>query len=779
VIVCHTTADGERLIDLAQVDLVTHLAQRLGPATTQRLHARLAQYFAEPIADDIGSSLDDRYSRAKAAARHWANADRPRHAADAERVAAGLAEQTLAYQEARDHYKRAIRLFTQLLARNARKETVSLDDHEDLLILANCLYRLGQMTRLANERRSGPGKDPTKYFHQALKRLQELSTNLHDRRLAAPQPADPAAVSPRDLPKPNIIRHHIRLCEALSGWINLELAEWHELRGESQRSRELLFDTLRHAEAARGEADSRWLLAAASVRLAQQLVNDAVELRFDHPIRAHNLIIEALFQVERVIGLQAVSPEEERNLEDPRSRAWMVLGQILQTMEVEPRLAEWALRRMNEHRRDVSDLVDMMTDRQLGLFLLSRAHRTADDPTAKSEARTLLERHARWATESGLDREHSAAFISLALLELVEQADAERPDLAAAWSYVDRAIEHSPDPRLSENAGLLRGVLRAIAERDTSGTAFHDSGVVAEFRAALRLPTSAEDGEVLRTGWTTTLVRLLRICPHLKHELGLTAAFTDRQPSELFDALALDRQLEQTFDQADAYLDALDSDGPLVPSNDRAIWKLLRWRVAGECFRHAEMARDLALELLRIHFVESDLDDIMPLLERDLEYGVAVHEWYRSTDPSRLLTLARESNMSIDGAEWASPKLLSGRLAIQVLDRQYRASAEIGHERFARISSMVTNWATACDDAGPLEQMVFVALQMSEPFSGTPAWHRLAREPGQLAAAYAAAVAERSDQVRQAGLPIVQDLHLADAEMAATATHTDERGDDA
>ena len=72
--------------------------------------------------------------------------------------------------------------------------------------------------------------------------------------------------------------------------------------------------------------------------------------------------------------------------DESRSRAWMVLGQILQTMEVEPRLAEWALRRMNEHRRDVSDLVDMMTDRQLGLFLLSRAHRDRDDAVAESEA---------------------------------------------------------------------------------------------------------------------------------------------------------------------------------------------------------------------------------------------------------------------------------------------------------------------------------------------------------------------------------------------------------
>ncbi len=389
VIVCHRSADGERMISLAQYDLVAHLTSRLDRATTHRLHERLAQYFAAPIAGDVGTSLDDRYTYARAAATHWASARRPRKAADAERFAAGLAEQALAYPEARRHYQRAIRLFTQLLAQTGRAATVDLVDHEDLLILASCLYRLGQMTRLANERGSIDEDtiDPAKYFRQALRRLQELSVSLHDKRLDAPTSPDGASVSHRDLPQPNIIRHHIRLCETMSGWVNLELAEWHDVRKVGD-SRQLLFEALRHAEAARGEADSRWLLAAASSRLAQQLVDDAGNVRFESPVRSHNLAVEALFQIERVIGLAAVSPDEDRNLEEPRSRAWMVLGQLFQTLEVEPGLAEWAFRRMNEHRNDVSDLVDMMTDRRLGLFLLS-THRGGPDG-ARSGARLAI-----------------------------------------------------------------------------------------------------------------------------------------------------------------------------------------------------------------------------------------------------------------------------------------------------------------------------------------------------------------------------------------------------
>ena len=771
VIGCHTSIDGERMIEVAQVDLVSHLVRRLGSGT-QHLHARLAQYFTEPIGRDIGSSLDDRYTRAEAAAMHWAAANRPRHAADAERFAAGLAEQALAYGEARDHYRRAIRLFTQLLARSSRNETVYIEDHQDLLILASCLYRLGQMTRLASERESisGNGADPTKYFLQALKRLEELSANLHDKRQSAPEPADVAPVPQRDLPRPNIIRHHIRLCAALSGWIDLELAEWHELCGDSQRSRELLFDALRHAESARGEADSRWLLVAASVRLAQQLVDDAVEIRFEHPVRAHNLAIEALYQIERVINLQAVSPDEDHNLDDPRSRAWMVLGRSFQSLVGDPQLAEWAFRRMNEHRRDVGDLVDMMTDRQLGLFLLSRSRcGSGTGATVGAEARLLLERHARWAIESGLDREHAAAALSRAVLTLVEQAAADRPDLASAHAFVEETIRHSPDRLLTENARLLRGVLLALDHGRPGLAAMEHPAVVEAFRTALDM-TAASDDEVLGRGWTTALVRLARVCPDLTRALGMTDQLDAPDRSRLQATIADDPRFQFAIGEADRYLAALDDRASPAPSNDDAIWTLLRHRVAHECYVHAERSRNVALQLVRIHIDDLETDVPRSLLERDVAYAVAVHEWYRSTDPSRLLTLAREANVSIDGAEWASPKLLSGRLALHVLDSQYEASQELGRMRFERIGAMVRNWALAADDAAPLEQLLFVAIQMSEPFSGTGGWHQLALRPGHLAAAYRDALEERFAQVRQAGLPIVQDLHLLDAEPVTVAS---------
>ena len=784
VLNCHLSVDGERIINLAQADLVPHLAEGLSVEARRKFHTRLARYFVKPFAVDVGMSLDDRYVRAKAAAHHWAHAGDPRSAADAERFAAGLAEQALAYQEAQEHYQGAIRLFTQLIATRGRNRSVSIDDHQDRLILAFCLYRLGQMTRLADERGSSDEDDreptTTTYFDRALEHLEELSENLHDMRLAAPTSGDTSATrGGRDVPEPNLIRHHIRLCEVLSGWVNLELAQWNEVREdagrttelpkESPRSRELLFETLRHAEAARGEADSRWLLAAASARLAQQLVDDAIEADHQSRARAHNLTIEALFQIERVIGLRAVSPDEDRDLEDPRSNAWMVLGRILQWRQVEPRLAEWAFRRMNDHRRDVSDLVDMMTDRQLGLFLLSKPHDGADRGSKESEARTFLERHKTWATECGIAREHSAAYLSLALLELVEN------DLDKAWQHL-RSVEQPTGKRQKENTLLLHGVLHAVERGGPEQPAFDHDEVVTAFRQALDLPSSVVDDEVLHTGWKTALLRLLRLCPPLKERLGLDRLAQSSGSSDrprFIDCLLRDEELQQALSTADRYLEDLKAEGGLVPSNDRAIWKMLEARVADVCLQHARKTQTKALALLKAHrdYELSDIDVFDKVLAQDLSYAVVVHEWYRSTDPSRLLTLARESNMSIDGAEWASPKLLSGRLAIRVLDHQYGAREELGRERFERIKSLVDNWADGSETAGPLEQLFYVAVQQSEPVRpGTsktargPERHRAGSEPGQLAAAYCCAKAERAAQVRQAGLPLVQDLHLLDTE---------------
>ncbi len=502
-------------------------------------------------------------------------------------------------------------------------------------------------------------------------------------------------------------------------------------------------------------------------------------------VRSHNLAIEAQFHIERVIGLAAVSPDEDRNLEEPRSRAWTVLGRLFQTIEIEPQLAEWAFRCMNDHRPDVSDHLDMMTDRRLGLFLLSMLRGVPETQTL--EARALLEKHARWAIESGIAYEHSDAYLSLALLELVEQSQQLPPDLQRAREYVERAVACVTDVQQRQNAFLLQGLLHAIENADKNGIAHDDTVVLKAFQLSGidGISKDSSDEEVLRAGWRTLLIKLLRWCPHVEKWIGVDRFLQEpalRSESgwarhQFFCTLAKDGELRSALNRAEAYLESA-AQVPLVPSSDTTIWRLLQSRVPTECYEHALRTRAVATRLLNEHRDLWDGDEVILTLHgRDLAYAVAVHEWYRSTDPSRLLTLARESNMPIDGHEWASPKLLSGRLAIQVLDCQYGAANEIGRQRLRQIESMVTNWAEGSKDVGPLEQIFYIAVQLQEPkhSRADTRWKTLAFESGELPEAYRLSLEERENLVRQAGLPLVQDLHLIDVEATPTDADLDDK----
>ena len=776
VIVCHLSVDNERMINFAQFGLVSHLAGQLSETRKRFCHRQLAAYFQKPIASDVGRSLDDKYRNSRAAAHHWTSAKATRKAADAERIAAGLAETVLAYPEARQHYKRSIRLFTQLLTNKKHRATLRLVDHQDMLILANCLYLLGQMTRLANVRDTDRGSsEPIKYFEQALERLRKLSLNLHDKRLVAPTSRRSTTNSLRDLPEPNLIRHHIRLCETLSGRIKLELAEL-KLETDPKESRDLLFDALRHAESARGESDSRWLLAATSVQLAETLVHKAIDVQQrGNTKRSHNLSIEAQFHIERVIGLAAVSPDEDRNLEEPRSRAWTVLGKLFQTVELDPNLAQWSYDRMNDHRYGVSDLDDMVTDHRLGLFLLSKHRGVSDAQTV--EARKLLERHMKWAIESGIAYEQSDACVSLALFELAQQSQQIDADLDQACMYVENALESARHTSQKRDAYLLRGLLYAIENASNGGVSHDNPKVLQSFRnAGINGTCSTSNTEdVLSAGWKMLLIKLLRWCPHVEDWVGVNVL---KQAPPMRDESALSRhrffsglfnaedgELRGAMHRATTYLE-LTKGEILFPSSDAMLWRLLKCRVPSECYEHAENAKAIAHEMFNEYCTDCGKDPSqLNYLISDIEYAIAVHEWYRSTDPSRLITLARESNMQIDGHEWASPKLLSGRLALNVLDRQYGAANEIGQQRFRRIRSIITNWVSGSRDAGYCEQIFYVAVQELEP-KNSPVSVKLTQKVKRtlsLNKAYEQALKERQSLVHQAGLPLVQDLHLFDA----------------
>lgn len=414
VLQCRVSQRGEKLVSLAQADLVGHLRTSLDRADARRSHERLAGYFAKPYQMSVSDDFDDQYRRADQAARHWAEAGHLREAADAHHRAADIAERGLAYRDARSHYTRAIRFYTQLLTEGHDRSR----DREDLLIMSHSLYRLGQMMRLAAERsqaaqtgeyhdpkeavqaqREDLEDDPKAHLKHALVRLHELrdvlindDDNDDDIRQSSRGILELVA---RDIPKPGLVRHYLRLYQALSGHVNLELVACHKHDGDKAEARNRLFDALRNAEAARGEAGSHWLLTSASTQLADQMVDAAIRCQKQAPLRSSNLAVEAFFHIERTMGLKSVTLEEERDLVETRSDAWRLIGRLFRHLALQPKMAEWAFRKMNDHGKHVTTKVDKITDRWLGFFLLSICTPGVDAKPLR-EARELLEGYRDW-----------------------------------------------------------------------------------------------------------------------------------------------------------------------------------------------------------------------------------------------------------------------------------------------------------------------------------------------------------------------------------------------
>jgi hypothetical protein len=789
VLTCHEHRYGERFITFALEDLVEHVAGQIDPQRRRAYHRALAVTFAATSPDDNSEDPDGSFRSVAAAAEHWETAGELRESADAHRHAAEMAERALAYREAERHYRVAIRLLSQLIA----ETTDSTHDHEDLLIVANCLYRLGQMVRLSGEFSDDDAGSPEDYFRYALERLADLRLRLLEQDFAT-TPALMTTPFARDIPGPDKVRHLLRLCDALSGYVTLDRATWLEWNGDRLPARLALFETLRYAEAAAGEANSRWLLASASARLAESLGDEAIELvtrRDADAEQAQALAVEALFHVERVVGLRAMNPEEEIDLTEPKSSARAVFGHLLTELHCEPRLAEWVYRKLNRHRDDVRMAVDMATDFRLGQFLLSLVSIENEDAPGSDarlwrstsplkEARKLLEGYARWARESAVRRALGPALTRLALAEISLSGGKATP---TARYHLERALDDASSDA-HEECLLILGFLEALPEdedaTDVRSISFIDDGfddddgprpapapttTLEAFRQAQLIDDECprDDETVLRDGWRKVALLLLRVCP----ALGLLAV--ECAHGYLPDAEA-DPDLEWARQRAERYLRRVVEEPPMSPVHDRSIEKLTRARLSQRAFAKKERTLEIADQLLDIHSKDCSAGETADLdvLRRDLRWAILVHDWYGEVEPARLLVLASEWHEAVNGSQWAAPRLLRGPLAIALLRDQFDAETELGTERFNRIARLVEHDGTVLRQASALEMVCYLARHLAgeqaqpsadsiadapsrteEP--GSSSWQSDAYIAGCLSQAYRRALIERAADPRSQG----------------------------
>ncbi|EMI17098.1 hypothetical protein RMSM_05972 [Rhodopirellula maiorica SM1] len=760
VLSCSESDSGEWLVSFAQADLIGHLKNQFSSRDARVVHERLARYLDNPIEVFDLEDYGDQYYRANLAAEHWSLAGRPRNAADAHRGAAQLAERSLAYGESTRHYRIAIRLYTQLIAE--REDPTR--EHEDLIILANCYYRMGQTRRLCGKPHKVADGQPwgaINYLDRALDRLAELKTCLQKNE---PDRWPDGITGPctRGIPGPNLVRHHLRVYHAVSGHVHLELAQCHEAIVEQCRTRtedelhscsacrlsnrlvrDRLFDALRHAEAAQGEAGSRWLLAAASARLASLLTHESLRTEFVDKQRSDELAVEAFFHIERIIGLKPYTSDEQQEFADPVSVAWRTAGRLFRHHARQARIAEWCYRKMNDHGDNVTATVDLATDRWLGGFLLSICV-PGESGVNIEKAKELLERHRDWAIESGIVDLRTPAHLRLYLLELIKTA-ADPCQNKIRLEHLARARRDARQDALSDRHGRECGLFEALEEIVSNGA--DKSGLeraVELFRKSLPELKNDTDSAVLQKGTARLAKMLLRRCPPLaewvKQELGpqLGHASSD---------------VAKWFKRADEYQASMAANRVLLsPCVDSVIDDLAKSRLAPKVYSQAIETKNLALELLEIHqqacIKEEGVD--LHVLVRDVEYAAFMHDWYCGTDPARLLTLASEWNLKVSGEEWSNPKLLQGRLATTVLEIMYSAKTVLGTSRFERITNMVDNCVVGRPDATALAKVFFLANVITEPNNKDdeqrdfgPDWRTVAVEERDIDGAYRLATKNR------------------------------------
>jgi HD superfamily phosphohydrolase YqeK len=391
---------------------------------------------------------------------------------------------------------------------------------------------------------------------------------------------------------------------------------------------------------------------------------------------------------------------------------------------------------MNGHNENVSATVDMVTDRWLGSFLLSIC-KPGENSKTLEDARRLLRRHRDWAIESGIVHWRTPAHLRLYLMELVASAghDAEPPKqlcpdcrdgkykrCAHRHIHLCEAERDAITERDERECGLARALEELIsADEKLSPTKAKEIAKLfqqslPEYHGNLAPRRGRQQGkqdstrEIIERGAAEIAALLLRRCPLFFHRL-----------EPLLGRYLADDWGKEThwMERAAEYAESLRTPTilDLSPCIDAFIDQLAKARLLPKVYKQAIATKKEALRLLEIHqdMCTGEEGVELSVLRRDIEYAAFMHDWYRGTDPARLLTLASEWNLQdLTGEEWSNPGLLQGRLATTVLKTMYGAENVLGTSRYKRITDMVDNCVVGDPHASALAKIFFLANAVCE-----------------------------------------------------------------
>jgi HD superfamily phosphohydrolase YqeK len=751
-------SDPVRAISFAHGSFPANLVDRMRPGRLDALRDAIASVLRRRLDSGDRADLVEQLVDWTSLAVHLTEAKQLPEAAVAHMRAAELAARALADRQAIRHYEEAHHLFNEMLASPER----GLAAPAQLLRMADCDVQKAQLLRIS-------GGDGAPNVAQAEHHLDQVEHHLQAVGVELEDDAEPAAAI-RDLltgAQAEVDRSETyrRLVHAQRGEVALERGRQHQRHNHLEQAEVELLSALRHAEDSPPIPARRRLIDNASAELAGTLVMKTRMQRASWDEQTtHAVARDAMFHVARVIAFAPIqtqmgtvgraSPEPELSRIgiyhcDAVVTALTTQGRLHHTVHHDAMLASRCYRQAMRLVNSPSNALDQGTLLCKAMLELALADATLDAGTLRQAEESLAD-YRRCATEVGSERHLVLADLALAMAACVGDTSKPAP-LYADREQVDAmvALTAGERRRLCLFAGLQcqLGNSGAAGESD-HGRWFDEYPTVADGLRAALWEFADELPRCVAT-WTSSLFG-----GDDRGVVNWTNDFCKRLGASQVDYLEPDLDADQLVRRlAFAFLDE-------------------------HGLEHARRVEALATKLVDFHAREDEAIQ----LRRDMSIAAHLHDWFRTLPTVRMLSLARDWHLPVNGVEWANPQLLHGPLAAELLGRQLQGRDLLGDVHFNRVRSMVKNHTVGCsddEDTVAFSDAVFfladcqAAHELTSPDHIQPDWTAQAFQPHGWRVALAVVREQKVRALHAAGVT----LHPRSVAPSTAAAGIDSRDD--
>jgi HD superfamily phosphohydrolase YqeK len=732
-------SDPARAISFAHGSFPANLVDRMRSVRVDALRVAIATVVRRRLDSRELCDLVEQLVDWTSLALHLTAAERLPEAAIAHMRTAELAARALADRQAIRHYEEAHHIFNEMLTADERGPAAP----EQLLQMANCDVRKAQLLRVAGGDGAHNLDQAEHHLDQVEHHLRSADAELEDEPGPVAEIRDLLTGAQAEVDRSETYR---RLVHAQRGEVALERGRQRQLHNDLEQAEVELLSALRHAEDSPPIPARRRLIDCASAELAVALAMKARVRQASWDERTtHAVARDAMFHIARVVAVAPLhiqngtpgNPPTEPALDRSASShydavvtALTAQGRLHHIVHRDAVLASRCYRQAMSLVSSSSNALDHETLLCQAMLELALADST-NDAAALDRAKESLAGYMRSAAEVGSERHLMLAELGLAMVACVGH-DTTPAKLSIERRRVDAmvALTAAERRRICLFAGLQSHLGRPVAAGEPDAEQWFDGypTVADGLRAALW--EFADELPCCVATWATSLFG--------NDDQGVvdwTNDFRKRLGASQIDYLGSDLDADQLVRRlASAFLD------------DRGL-------------DHAQRVEALATQLVDCHA----RPDEAVQLRRDVSIAAYLHDWFRTLPIGRVLSLARDWQLSVNGVEWANPQLLHGPLAAEMLGRQLEGRELLGDVHFKRVRSMVENHTVGYSDAAASvafsDAVFFLAdcragYEVNNPDHVQPDWTDLALQPDGWRGALAAVREQKVRDLQAAGVTV-------------------------